>query len=104
MEATKSDVSHISSATNLPGWQAGNRFPYFCGGINVLQTSLVAATNSDLPSMKEGASWQEVLKVEQPELAADFCEATREALEFIKDPANLETSAKRCCPMTPAFR
>lgn len=194
MQATKSDVSHISSATNLPGWQAGTRFPYFCGGIDVLQTSLVAATDSDLPSTKEGASWQEVLKAlegktigiqtpvgsglqllfaealaeagvkdvtyvnmgattttvkaalqnnsidvaqinppgtqmleadeygkqliylpdgpkayadlwgsglvaqptwlkEEPKLAADFCEATREALEFIKDPANVEASA-----------
>ena len=62
MKATKADVSHISAATLLPAWQAGDEFPYFCGGIDVLQTSLVAATNSDLPSTEAGASWEEVLQ------------------------------------------
>ena len=62
MAATKAQVAHLSVSTVGQGWQAGNDFPFFCGGINVTQTTLVAATDSDLPSTEEGATWQEVLK------------------------------------------
>lgn len=62
MAATKADVGHMVPATVVQGWQAGDDFPLFCGGITVLQTTLIANTESDLPATSEGASWQEVLK------------------------------------------
>jgi NitT/TauT family transport system substrate-binding protein len=62
MEATGADVGQLSTPTVVQGWQAGDDFPFFCGGIDVLQTTLLAATDSDLPATSEGASWEEVLQ------------------------------------------
>ncbi|MGX4694861.1 ABC transporter substrate-binding protein [Streptomyces sp. JNUCC 63] len=62
LEATKSDVGIVTVGTLGQGWQAGSKGAFFCGGINVLQTTLMAPKGSKLPSTKEGASWQEVLK------------------------------------------
>lgn len=62
MEATKAEVGHLSLSTVVQGWQAGSDIPFFCGGIGVTQTTLMADTDSDLPSTAEGASWEEVLQ------------------------------------------
>ena len=60
--ATKSDVGQVTVGTLGQGVQAGDKAKFFCGGINVLQTSLMVPTNSKLPSTADGASWEEVLK------------------------------------------
>lgn len=62
MAATKANVGFVSTITQVQGAQAGQTYPFFCGGIKVLQTTLIADTNSDLPAMSDGASWQEVLR------------------------------------------
>jgi len=62
LEATDSDVGQVSATTLVQGWQAGSEGVFFCGGINYIQTTLMAAPDSDLPSTEEGATWQEVLK------------------------------------------
>ncbi|KUP95173.1 ABC transporter substrate-binding protein [Thermobifida cellulosilytica] len=62
LEATDSDVGIVTVGTLGQGWQAGSEGVFFCGGINVLQTMLVAPEDSDLPSTEDGATWQEVLK------------------------------------------
>lgn len=60
--ATKSDVGQLTVGTLGQGIQGGNDAKFFCGGINVLQTMLMAGSDSDLPSMEDGATWEEVLK------------------------------------------
>lgn len=62
LEATKADVGIVTVGTLGQGWQAGSKGAFFCGGIDVLQTTMIAPKDSDLPSTSEGASWQEVLK------------------------------------------
>jgi len=62
MAATKAQVGFLSTTTQVQGFQAGDTFPFFCGGIKVLQTTLIADTDSDLPSMADGATWEEVLQ------------------------------------------
>ncbi len=62
MAATKANVGFLSSVTEVQGFQAGQTYPFFCGGIDVLQTTLIADTNSDLPSIDDGSTWQEVLQ------------------------------------------
>ncbi|HLU98567.1 MAG TPA: ABC transporter substrate-binding protein [Thermobifida alba] len=62
LEATESDVGQVSVTTLVQGWQAGNEGVFFCGGIDVIQTTLMAAPDSDLPSTEDGATWQEVLQ------------------------------------------
>lgn len=62
MAATKANLGFLSTVTEVQGYQAGQTYPFFCGGIDVLQTTLIADTNSDLPSMDDGATWQEVLQ------------------------------------------
>ncbi|MGI5159148.1 ABC transporter substrate-binding protein [Microbispora sp. CA-102843] len=62
LTATKSDVGIVTVGTLGQGWQAGTKGAFFCGGIKVLQTTLMAPAGSKLPSTAEGASWQEVLK------------------------------------------
>ena len=62
MEATKANVGQLSTTTLAQGFQNGEEFVFFCGGLKVIQTSLVAAPDSDLPSVEDGASWQEVLQ------------------------------------------
>lgn len=60
--ATESDIGQVTVGTLGQGWQAGTKGAFFCGGINVLQTTMMAPKDSKLPSTDEGASWQEVLK------------------------------------------
>jgi NitT/TauT family transport system substrate-binding protein len=62
MAATKAQVGFLSTTTQVQGAQAGQTYPFFCGGIDVLQTTLIADTDSDLPSTSDGATWQEVLQ------------------------------------------
>ena len=60
--ATKSDVGQVTVGTLGQGVQAGNDAQFFCGGIDVIQTTLIAPPDSDLPSTDDGATWQEVLQ------------------------------------------
>jgi NitT/TauT family transport system substrate-binding protein len=62
IEATKSDVGQVTVGTLGQGWQAGSKGAFFCGGIDVLQTTLMAPKGSRLRSTDDGATWQEVLK------------------------------------------
>jgi NitT/TauT family transport system substrate-binding protein len=62
MLATKSDVGQLSTPTLAQGVENGSPVAFFCGGINVLQTTLVAKKGSSLPSTDDGTSWQDVLK------------------------------------------
>ncbi|AXK32481.1 ABC transporter substrate-binding protein [Streptomyces armeniacus] len=62
LDATKSDVGQVTVGTLGQGWQAGSKGAFFCGGIDVLQTTLMAPKGSELPSAEEGATWQQVLK------------------------------------------
>lgn len=62
LEATKSDIGQVSVSTLAQGYQAGTKGAYFCGGLDVIQTTLMAAPDSKLPSTDGGASWQEALK------------------------------------------
>lgn len=62
LTATKSDVGIVATGTLAQGWQAGSKVAFFCGGIKVLQTSLVVKPDSTLPSTESGATWQDVLK------------------------------------------
>jgi ABC-type nitrate/sulfonate/bicarbonate transport system substrate-binding protein len=62
MAATKANFGFLSTTTLVQGFQAGQTYPFVCGGIDVLQTTLIADTDSDLASTEDGASWEEVLK------------------------------------------
>lgn len=62
MIATRSQVGDLSTATLAQGVENGSPVAFFCGGINVLQTTLFAKNGSSLPSTSQGASWQAVLK------------------------------------------
>lgn len=62
LAATDSQVGYIAVSTLAQGWQAGEPCAYFCGGIDVIETSLFAPPGSDLPAMSEGASADEVLE------------------------------------------
>ncbi|GAA0997330.1 ABC transporter substrate-binding protein [Acrocarpospora macrocephala] len=62
LSATKSDIGIVTVGTLGQGWQAGSKGAFFCGGIKVLQTTLMAPVGSTLPSTQDGATWQEVLK------------------------------------------
>jgi ABC-type nitrate/sulfonate/bicarbonate transport system substrate-binding protein len=62
LSATHSDIGIVTVGTLGQGWQAGNKGAFFCGGIKVLQTTLMAPPDSDLPSTEDGADWRTVLK------------------------------------------
>lgn len=62
LEATKSHVGQVTVGTLGQGVQAGDDAKFFCGGIDVLQTMLMTAPDSQLPSTEDGATWQEVLQ------------------------------------------
>jgi ABC-type nitrate/sulfonate/bicarbonate transport system substrate-binding protein len=62
MQATKANVGQLSTSTLAQGSQSGADVAFFCGGLNVIQTSLVAEPSSDLPATADGASWEEVLQ------------------------------------------
>lgn len=60
--ATESQVGQVTVGTLGQGVQGGNDAKFFCGGIDVLQTTLIAPTDSTLPSTEDGASWEDVLQ------------------------------------------
>jgi NitT/TauT family transport system substrate-binding protein len=62
MLATKSEVGQLSTPTLAQGVENGSPVAFFCGGIDVLQTTMVAKKGSSFPSTDEGASWEDVLK------------------------------------------
>jgi ABC-type nitrate/sulfonate/bicarbonate transport system substrate-binding protein len=62
LTATHSQVGVLSTGTFTQGFQAGIPLKLFCGGINVLQTSLVALPDSNLPTSSDGKNWQKVLQ------------------------------------------
>jgi len=62
MIATKSQVGQLSTPTLAQGVENGSPVAFFCGGVNVVQTTLFAKKGSSIKSVDEGATWQEVLK------------------------------------------
>lgn len=58
--ATDSDVGYFSVPTLTQAIQAGTDVVFFCGGISVYEPSLMAKADSDLPSVDEGATADEV--------------------------------------------
>jgi NitT/TauT family transport system substrate-binding protein len=62
LSATKSDVGVVTVGTLGQGWQSGTKGAFFCGGIKVLQTTLMAPVGSKLPSTADGDDWKTVLK------------------------------------------
>ena len=62
LEATNSQAGQVGTATLAQGAQAGSRIQAFCGGLDVVQSSLVASADSDLPSVHDGATPEEVFK------------------------------------------
>lgn len=62
LTATKSDIGIVATGTLGQGFQAGADVRLFCGGIKVLQTSLMAPNDSKLPATDSGSSPQDVLK------------------------------------------
>jgi len=62
LQATGADIGVVSTPTLVQGVQAGSQGAFFCGGIDVLQTTLMAPPDSDLPSTEDGADWEEVLQ------------------------------------------
>jgi NitT/TauT family transport system substrate-binding protein len=62
LEATKSQAGMVSATTFAQGVQAGSRVKMYCGGLDVAQSSLVASADSDLPSVAEGATPEEVFR------------------------------------------
>jgi ABC-type nitrate/sulfonate/bicarbonate transport system substrate-binding protein len=62
LQATGADIGVISTPTLVQGVQAGSDGAFFCGGINVLQTTLMAPPDSKLPATKDGHDWKKVLQ------------------------------------------
>lgn len=62
LEATKSQAGMMSTTTFAQGVQAGSDVSMFCGGLRYAQSSLIAPADSDLPSVAEGATPEEVLQ------------------------------------------
>ncbi|MFV0463080.1 MAG: ABC transporter substrate-binding protein [Nostocoides sp.] len=60
--STKSQVGMMSMPTVIQAVLAGSEAKIFCGGLDVLQTTLIAKPGSTLPSTYDGASWDEVVK------------------------------------------
>jgi ABC-type nitrate/sulfonate/bicarbonate transport system substrate-binding protein len=60
LEATGSDVGYFSVPTLTQAVQAGTDVVFICGNISVYEPSLMAAADSDLPSVDEGATAEEV--------------------------------------------
>jgi ABC-type nitrate/sulfonate/bicarbonate transport system substrate-binding protein len=59
--STKSQVGQFSVATVAQADQAGEDVKLFCGAIRVVQSSLMAPANTDLPSVGNGATPEQVL-------------------------------------------
>lgn len=62
MKATKSDVLQMTAGSLMSGWQNKGDLKYFCGLMPSIPNEIMAAPGTDLPSMADGASWEEVLK------------------------------------------
>jgi NitT/TauT family transport system substrate-binding protein len=62
IKATKSDVLQMTAGSLVASWQAGVRLKYFCGTEPIIPNEIMAAPGSDLPSVKDGATYDEVLK------------------------------------------
>ena len=60
--STKSHVGQFAVATAAQAAQAGQKVKLFCGHVGEVQSSVVANVDSNLPSVEDGATWQEVLK------------------------------------------
>ncbi|WKN60851.1 ABC transporter substrate-binding protein [Rhodococcus opacus] len=61
LTSTRSQVGYLSGPAFAQGVEAGIPLAYFCGGQTSTGTSLIAKKGSSLPSLADGASWQEVL-------------------------------------------
>ncbi|MFV0463075.1 MAG: ABC transporter substrate-binding protein [Nostocoides sp.] len=60
--STKSQVGIMSTPTEVQAVVAGSKAKMFCGGMNVLQSTLIAKAGSSIPSTFDGASWDDVIK------------------------------------------
>lgn len=60
LQATGSNVGYFSVPTLTQAVQAGTDVVFICGGISVYEPSLMAKADSDLPSVDEGATAEEV--------------------------------------------
>jgi len=60
IEATKSQAGFMAMATFGQGVQAGSDVQAFCGGIDVTQSSILAKADSELPSVHDGATPEQV--------------------------------------------
>ena len=60
--STRSDIGQFAVATTAQAKQAGQDVKFFCGLLPEVQSSIVANADSKLPSVEDGATWQEVLK------------------------------------------
>jgi ABC-type nitrate/sulfonate/bicarbonate transport system substrate-binding protein len=60
LEATGSNVGYFSVPTLTQAVQAGTDVVFICGGISVYEPSLMAAADSELPSVDDGATADEV--------------------------------------------
>ncbi|MFE0748903.1 ABC transporter substrate-binding protein [Gordonia sp. NPDC058843] len=56
LTATKSQAGQVGTATFAQGVQGGSDVQAFCGGITVTQSSIVAAADTDLPAVADGAT------------------------------------------------
>lgn len=59
--ATDSDVGLMTIATAAQGWQAGDDIALFCGALQRLPAALIAAPDSDIPTLDEAGSVEEVI-------------------------------------------
>lgn len=63
LDASDSDVSLFSVSSLGAAVQGGaDSLKFFCGGIEILQHTLMAGVGSDLPAVADGATWEEVLQ------------------------------------------
>jgi ABC-type nitrate/sulfonate/bicarbonate transport system substrate-binding protein len=60
LEATGADAGLFAVSTLAQGWQAGSEVAFFCGSQQFIETSLLAAADSDLPSTEDGDSPEDV--------------------------------------------
>lgn len=62
VKATKSDVLQMTAGSLMSSWQNKGQMQYFCGLMPSIPNEIMAAPGTDLPSMADGASWEEVMK------------------------------------------
>lgn len=61
VQATKSDVLQMTAGSLMSSWQNKGEMQYFCGLMPSIPNEIMAEPGTDLPSMADGASWEEVL-------------------------------------------